>query len=161
LKTLLLSLLSTFFVSAALACELGDFHKSLNISVNEWQAEDQQALEQDFCKTAAFTGITKLEEIWINKDLMGFEYTHRLTLVPRYRPLNAEPDFRQTLELTANIWVHEYGHAVLKAALLDKYPDWLRSIQRTQDYALTNDKFLKCIASRCPELSLYEHLYTL
>ena len=148
-RILILSLALLYSVES-LSCQLSDFSQNINVTSLEWSDTDVLILEDALCQTAKFTGVARVNEILINDPLMGFEYSNRLTFQPRFRPLNSPPEFRQTLELTANVWAHEYGHAVLKNHLLDRHPDWLRYIQRSQEFALLNDEYRICMSERCP-----------
>lgn len=137
-----------FAVSNSYACDLNSFTELITINSQDWSSDDQNALVHALCSVQSFAPNTKVAEIDINDRWMGYEYRHRLTLTPRFRPIGSGPNFRQTLEVTIPIWTHEYGHAILRDRILSMRPEWLNFMLRNHEFHFLNDEILECKGSQ-------------
>lgn len=152
MKYLLLLTLTVASPLWALDCTIEDFAGKYVVESTRLQAGDETTLLTELCETSAFTGKVRVDEIWLNDVIMGFESRGRLTFMARYRPIGSEGGYEASLEKTADVWVHEYGHAVLKHRLLSRHPEWQTHLVKNQERAFLQDEFLDCAQRQCPDM---------
>jgi hypothetical protein len=146
---LCLILFSTIIaIKSSYACDLNSFTALITVNSQNWSSDDQNTLIDALCSVQSFAPNTKVAEIDINDTLMGYEYRHRLTLTPRFRPATSEPNFRQSLEKTIPVWTHEYGHAILRDRVLSLRPEWLNLMLKNHEYQFINSEYLSCISNQ-------------